>query len=375
MSAEPVVLMLHDYPPITGGGLAIAVQDLVRFFDGRFRFLVHSSRLVDDFADDRQRSSPRGRFARLREIWASLQQADCVVVHWTFSFRWLSSLALLVAPLLGKPTVCVIHTAPSHCSYNRLRHLPPRFVLLLLMVIRYVMRRCTAVIALSRAHRKALLDVGIPVTHLLPMPVFTPSSYDHCYRLHVEANAPPRTLGIASELSVLKGADEIPRLLRSLTPEFAFRIIGRGSFASQLQNCVRALEPAQQACILLSDRLEPEQMPDFYQSVDCLLVCSRTEAHSRVVIEAMLAGVIVLARPTDGTVDLVVDGYTGFHIDPADPTTVRNCLLRLAEDPKYAQVLRTEARQLAERLIVDAQQRWDHLLDGVTRQGLKRLEL
>jgi glycosyltransferase involved in cell wall biosynthesis len=120
----------------------------------------------------------------------------------------------------------------------------------------------------------------------------------------VEENAPPRTIDIASELSVLEGADEIPRLLRSLTPEFAFRIIGRGSFASQLQNCVRGLEPAQQARILLFDRLKPEQVPDFYQSVNCLLVCSRTEAHSRVVLEAMLAGVVILARPTDRTVDL-----------------------------------------------------------------------
>ncbi len=83
------------------------------------------------------------------------------------------------------------------------------------------------------------------------------------------------TLGFVGELSELKGADELPVLLRRLTPEFAFRIAGRGPLGEWLETCVAELEPRRRSRVTLLDRVEPERMPEFYASIDCLLILSR----------------------------------------------------------------------------------------------------
>ena len=79
--------------------------------------------------------------------------------------------------------------------------------------------------------------------------------------------------------------------------------------------------------------LSPAAMPGFYAGIDFLLVLSRTESQCRVVLEAMLAGVIVLARRCDGVADLIEDGVTGFYVDPADPEALRALLVGLQRRP------------------------------------------
>jgi glycosyltransferase involved in cell wall biosynthesis len=366
MSRQAHILMVHDYPPITGGGLAVAVQELSRLLQAGFCFTILTSRLTDHFADDRPHANggvrkdqgPRWVVAAPYRAVEWLSSADAVVVHWTFSFRLLSTLSLVLGPLLGRPTVCVIHTAPDHCRYNRLRYLPSPARDLPLRLLCWVLRRCTAVVALSPSHRTALSFVDIPVTHVLPLPVTPTVDYLEAYRAHHRQNRLPRVIGVAGELSKLKGVDQIPLLLRSLTPDFAFRIVGNGPLARLLAWSKHNLPPRQQACVVLLERAEPAKMVHFYRDIDCLLLVSRTESQSRVALEAMLAGVLILARRTSGVADLVSDAKTGFLIDPSDPGSVRDRLDRLASKPLEAQAIRAQARELAERSFKDSYGRW-----------------
>ena len=366
---RPLVLMAHDYPPLTGGGLALGVGELARLLGDEFCFRILSSRLVDHFADDRRRlpvARPDCAGAGLRRTLRWLCEADVVVVHWTFSFRRLSTVLLLAAPLLRRPVVCVIHTAPDHCDYNRVRRLPPPVRQLLFALVRRAARRCTAVVALSRPHAAALAQVGMPVARVLPVPVapdgFPPANGRGRNGRRV------RTVGIVGELSELKGADAIPALLPVLTPRFAVRIAGRGSLAPALTRAVATLPPARRAGIVLSDRVDPASMPSLYGEVDCLLVLSRSESQSRVTLEAMLAGVVVLGSGAGGVADLVEHGKTGFLVDPDDPESIRGVLERLRADPAEAERVRRRAHERATRAFVRSQREWRAFLLAVARQ-------
>ncbi len=366
------ILMVHDYPPVTGGGLALAVQELARLFGDEFRFLVRTSRLVDHFADDRGRvdvnratGEPKCTVASPRHAIGSLRGAAALIVHWTFSFRQLSTLSLLLGPVLGRPTVCVIHTAPAHCDYNRIRRLPLPVRRLLLLFARVLLRRCQAVVALSATHAAALAEAGITPERILPLPVAPSRDYDDAYGHRAQHRGALTTIGIAGELSLLKGADALPALLQALTPEYAFRIAGRGPFSEPLARAVERLSPAQRARIVLSDRLEPARMPAFYREIDCLLVLSHTESQCRVALEAMLAGVVVVARPAGGIVDLIVDGKTGFLVDVPDPSSVRACLGRISENPEEAAAVRSLAREAARRAFDESRREWRYFLHGL----------
>lgn len=358
--AVPRVLMVHDYPPMTGGGLALAVRELAALVPDAFEVIICSSRTVDHFADDRDEPGARAASPR----WSTLVRYDCIVVHWTFSFRWLSTLAVALAPVVGRPVLCVIHTAPDHCEYNRLSAWPVRLRRGALGVVARLMSRCDEVIALSPSHAEALLQAGLPVTRVLPIPVDTARRYvGGVERMPWSRHV---AIGVVGELSVLKGSDDLPPIVRALVPAHKVVVAGRGPYSHALLSFVATLEPAARAAVVLVDRVPPERMPELYRELDCLLLCSRTESQSRVALEAMLAGVIVLGRPTTGVVDVLVDGRTGFCIDPDDPGSVRTLLDRLLDEPDLVAAVRDSARSHAAQLTGRAERDWAELLVSTT---------
>lgn len=363
----PRVVMVHDYPPLTGGGLALSVRDLTTVLEAGARCSTLTSRLVDHFADDRAAGPPPARLAAL----AGLRSADVVLAHWTFSFRLLSTLVLLLAPRLGPPVVWVVHTGPSHCLYNRLGGLPDRLRAQLVRSFgRFVERRCAAVVALSASHAGALRRAGVTVTHVLPLPVIPTVAYNEAY-LRREANRrPPAVIGVLGELSRLKGTDALPALVDALAPRFAFHIVGNGPLRGPLDRVVAGLDPARRAAVTMVDRVPPAGMPGVYAGLDCVLVLSRTESQCRVALEAMLCGAVVLARRTDGVCDLVVDGRTGFFVDPERPQSLRTVLEAMAADPDGVGAVRAQARRAAEAHFRVSCDGWRSLLAAGVRPAL-----
>ncbi len=206
------------------------------------------------------------------------------------------------------------------------------------------------------------------MTQIAPLPVSPTAAYRRAFLQHAGSGCPPRVIGFAGELSALKGADVLPAMFRTLTPEYEFRIAGSGPLAADLAGCVAALPAAQRARVVLAGAIPPTGMPGFYCGVDCLLVPSRSEAHSRVTLEAMLAGVIALASATCGSADLVIDGKTGMIICPDDPATVATALAALAADPGRTQAIRKRAASFAATQAASSRSGWLRLLGSVCPQ-------
>jgi glycosyltransferase involved in cell wall biosynthesis len=367
---HPVVLMAHDYPPLTGGGLALGVREIAAALQDEFVFRVLSSRRRDHFADDGDRlplsDTAHESVATLATPHLALRwlrEADVIMLHWTFSFRRLSTALLLVAPVVRRPTVLVVQTAPDHCRYNRMRRLPPSVRRRLVSLACAAARRCSAVVALSPAHAAELADAGFPAARVAALPVAT-DPY-RCARRGSDRR-PLQTLMILGELSELKGSDAIPDLVAVLASEFAIRIVGRGPLSPLVAATTAALPPEHRTNVTISDAVEPSRVPQLYDETDCLLVLSRAEAQSRVTLEAMLSGVIVLARPVGGIRDLISDGTNGFLIDPDDPESVRNIVAWLAQNPAEADLVRRRARATATRAYATSREQWRSVLADVT---------
>ncbi|WAZ27269.1 glycosyltransferase family 4 protein [Streptomyces cinnabarinus] len=364
--------MVHDYPPLSGGGLALAALDLAALLADRYEFRIVSARSRDHFADDRGRLRAASTWL-CASPWRLLRwapDADLVVVHWTFSFRWLSTLAAAVVPLTGCPTVLIIHTAPEHARHNRLRVLPDWVRRLLLGLAARLTRRHSCVAALSHAHALELRDAGIRPTHVLPLPV-RPADGPGVHR----ARGPVGVVGFAGELSVLKGADLLPGLMAALTPRWRMRIAGAGPLSGAVLKAVDALPSARRQRVCLLGAVAPEHMPSFYRSVDFLLVVSRTESQCRVALEAMLAGVVVLAGRAGGLTDIVVDGKTGFLVDPARPAELRALLDRLSADRAVLDRVRRTARASALAAFEASRADWSRLLMELVPSGAGRENL
>jgi glycosyltransferase involved in cell wall biosynthesis len=374
------VLLTHDYPPLTGGGLAAGVRELATGLATSHRVLVLSARLADHFGDDRHRRPPDRSPSRSPTYLAGgvvrfvrlARSVDVVVSHWTFSFRRLATASLLLGPVLGKPTVLVFHTSPAHLRYNRLRRLPVWARAQLLRLLARALRRCAAVVALGPAHARLLAAAGLLVTDLLPLPVAPPARPAGGTRTG-RATSGTRTgratglvVGVAGELSRLKGTHLLPALFAALTPEIRFHIAGNGPMLRRLRRAAARLDPPRRAAVVLAGRLEPEAMPEYYRGIDVLLLLSFTEARPRVIIEAMYAGVVVVAPRAEWAADLVTDGETGMLFEPGDPTGCRRCLTDLARDPGRRQRLARRATAAAPALASADLAGWRALIDQLS---------
>lgn len=101
----------------------------------------------------------------------------------------------------------------------------------------------------------------------------------------------------------------------------------------------------------LTGTLAPEQMPGIYALGDLLLVPSKfEEPFSMVAIEAMAAGLPVMALKKGGMREYMVDGENALLLDAhASPQAVADAITRAASDPALLSMLAAAARRLVER--------------------------
>lgn len=99
------------------------------------------------------------------------------------------------------------------------------------------------------------------------------------------------------------------------------------------------------------------ELPALYASADAFLFASITETLGLVVLEAMAAGLPVIATPAGGVADNLRDGENGLAFAAMDATACASAMMRLVADRELQQQLREGARATAER------RTWNHELD------------
>jgi UDP-glucose:(heptosyl)LPS alpha-1,3-glucosyltransferase len=94
-------------------------------------------------------------------------------------------------------------------------------------------------------------------------------------------------------------------------------------------------------------------------AADALVFPSAYEAFPLVALEAAASGLPILATPVNGVRELIVDGESGFLIEP-DPTSIASRLSELAEDAELRRGIGAAARQAVLQFSWDRMVRLHH---------------
>jgi glycosyltransferase involved in cell wall biosynthesis len=86
----------------------------------------------------------------------------------------------------------------------------------------------------------------------------------------------------------------------------------------------------------------------FYEMADVLVISSASEGSPNALLEAMVAGVPVVATSVGGIPEIVTDGETALLVPPYSPSVLARAINRVLSDHNLRQTLSLRARRLVE---------------------------
>jgi len=143
-----------------------------------------------------------------------------------------------------------------------------------------------------------------------------------------------------------KGHEEFFRALSTLKGRHPVEalIIGGGRREAEMRHLAADMGLAQRVHFL-----GPRQdVPDLLRALDVFVLPSHSEGVSLALLEAMAAGLPVIATAVGGTPEVVTDGITGLLIPPRDADALAAALERLLADPAWRRRLGASARRHVE---------------------------
>jgi len=132
-------------------------------------------------------------------------------------------------------------------------------------------------------------------------------------------------------------------------PNARFLLVGDGPIRPAVEARVRD-HGLQDQVLLLGLRRD---IPEVLSLLDVFVVCSLWEGMPRTLLQAMAAGIPVVATRVDGIAEAVVDGVTGFLASPRDSAAIASRVVQLLSDEGLSKRLGAEAKQRVEAFSVE----------------------
>lgn len=184
--------------------------------------------------------------------------------------------------------------------------------------------------------RLALWEPGVDAVH------FHPDRRTASWRDRLTDGHPHATILLSvGRLAPEKHLEALAPALRHLT-DCHLSVVGSGPAAEQLRTTFAGLP------VTFVGPLSGAELAAAYASADIFVLPSPTETLGLVALEAMAAGLPVVALRQGGIPDLVADGETGLLVAPEAPEDLVRHLRALAEDPLLRLRLGAAGRRRAE---------------------------
>lgn len=213
-----------------------------------------------------------------------------------------------------------------------------------------LVRGVDAVICHTEAGRRRLLRQGVAADRLFVVPHGLLGSR----RDAAPPPAPQLRLLQLGKLKPYKGVDVLIEALGRLAPaereHFRVRVVGQPHLDMKpLESRAAALGLG--ACL----RLEPgyvadAAMADLVAGCDAMLFPYRQIEASGVLMQAVAAGVPVVASRIGAFAELLADGRQGLLVPPGDPAALAAALRRLVDDPACLMAMRSDMCRLRDRI-------------------------
>lgn len=305
--------------------------------------------------DDYQYVIPVPFGSKMEETVRSLK-LDIIHSHQPYSLGWEAS---KFARRLDIPIVVTYHI--DYVSYYHYVFLIPKRISqkIISRVVNDYCRKCDAVIAPSSAIKNMLFGAGIKKSVcVIPSGI----NIDQFAQETGRRNEIRNKYGVkdnevllitASRLVEEKNIGFLVRsfaLIHKANVKARLMIVGDGAVREELEVLVKELDL--EDSVIFAGLLDKEGMIAHYQASDIFVFASLTETQGLVAVEAMAAGLPVVAIKANGIEDMVKSGSDGILTDNKEENFAENAL-KLIEDEELRKNMSESARVNANEFSIE----------------------
>jgi len=223
-----------------------------------------------------------------------------------------------------------------------------------LRLLRIASRKATVVTGVSEAVRRHLLDHGLSARRVVAIP----NGIDVETVARAEPVAPDQ-LGLPEDSRVLlfvgrlthqKGLDVLLNafsMISAEVPAAHLLVAGDGEDRQELEHLAERLGLGRRVRFLG----RRDDVPGLLKAAETVVLPSRWEGLSLVLLEAMAVGRPVVAARVEGHEEVLTDGETGLLVEPQSPEALASALRRLLSDASLAARLGGAAGDLVRRAL------------------------
>jgi glycosyltransferase involved in cell wall biosynthesis len=292
------------------------------------------------------------RTARWRQLWAVSalprvlrrgQRIDLVHVHQGEDIAALP-LGALAAKWNRCPLVVTVHCSVSH---TMAADTPRAWAVRALgsWAERQVLPRADVVIVLAERTAALLSANGIPSDRVRVLPSgFEPAVFAGVAETAAPARIRPR-VGYIGRMAAQKRPELVVRAFGCMAQDSDLLMVGDGPHRAAVER-EAALTPVRDS-IVFTGFVEHAGIPAVLAGIDVLVLPSGYEELGSVLVEAMAAGVPVVATRVGGIPEVVLDGETGLLVPPGDHVELARAIDQLLGDRSMRERMSRCARDRA----------------------------
>jgi len=283
--------------------------------------------------------------------WLITHRHEYQIVHCHQSYAP-ATVGVLLKLLFNKPVLVKISTADEFSERRELEQLP------LFPLRRWLLRRVDRFVAVNRLACEEFLDLGIDAARIVHIPNGVPIPQERAFEASSRQAARNR-LGYPWEQIVvfvgrLSAEKNLPTLLDAWPvvlrrhPDAHLLLVGDGGTFRNVESDLRV----QSAALGIQENVHfvgrVSEVLDFLLAADLFILPSRTEGMSNALLEAMAAGLPVVATRVPGNSELIREGENGLLVETRNPAELARAVTSLLSSPEEALRLAQAARRTVE---------------------------
>lgn len=360
---EKILLVAIDFPPVSGG-ISVFIYNLWRYFpEDRIVILAPFDKAAAQFDKKQKFRVYRTEKARTKSLTGKL----FTILDLMFATR----------SIIKKENICELHCLHLaslgiigylHRLFNRIEYYTyvfgAEFTINknLNLIQKIVLNKSKGIIVISEFSKSLLIKMGVKNNNIIKAAPgvdsekFSPKlNYTEIidkYNLDDK-----KVILTVSRLAPNKGCDTaievLPLILKEI-PNAVYIIGGTGPSEEELKELVVKMDLEDK--VIFTGYIPDEELSSYYNLSDAFLLLTReikdkgnVEGFGMVFIEAGACETPVVGGRTGGTPEAIVDGITGYLVDPLDLEEISEALIKLLTNESRARKMGIEGRQRARK--------------------------